>query len=142
MKAFCEPFLSLDEIGTLVRGLTEKKKIYGLTGCVDGAKSALLYALTGSFDYTVYVASTEDAARELMQEYLFFDEDACFFPAKDILFYQSDIRGNAIDRERMESLRGLMEKDRLTVFTSVDALHNRFPDARDFLENTIHIKVV
>ncbi len=140
MKAFCEPFLSLDEIGTLVRGLTEKKKIYGLTGCVDGAKSALLYALTGSFDYTVYVASTEDAARELMQEYLFFDEDACFFPAKDILFYQSDIRGNAIDRERMESLRGLMEKDRLTVFTSVDALHNRFPDARDFLENTIHIE--
>ncbi len=140
MKAFTEPFLSLDEIGTLVRGLAEKKKIYGLTGCVDGARSSLLHALSNSFDYTVYVASTEDAARELMQEYLFFDEDACFFPAKDLLFYQSDIRGNAIDRERLEAIRGLTDKQHLTVFTSVDALHNRFPSARDFLENTIHLK--
>ena len=138
MLSFTEPFLSLDEIGTLTRGLKEKKKIYGLTGCVEGAKSALLYTLSREHNHTVYVASTEDAARELMQEYLFFDEDACLFPAKDLLFYQSDIRGNAIDIERMTAIRAITSKDKLTIFTSVDALHNRFPSMTNFMEHTMH----
>ena len=139
MQVFTEPFSSLDEIGALTRGLKTKKKVYGLTGCVDGAKSALLYTISRDFSYTVYVASSEEAARDIMQEYLFFDEDACLFPAKDLLFYQSDIRGNAIDRERMEALRALTTKDRLLIFTSVDALHNRFAGMKGFLEHTMHI---
>ena len=141
MHIFTEPIKSLDEIGTLTAGLKDKRKIYSLTGCVDGAKSALLYTLAGEFSYTVYVASTEDEARELMQEYMFFDEEVCLFPAKDMLFYQSDIRSNAIDRERMEAFRHITGSDRGVIFTSVAALHNRFPSRRMFMENTLHLEV-
>ena len=41
----------------------------------------------------------------------FFWPDALYFPARDILFYQSDVRGMALTGERMKVYRALMEED-------------------------------
>ena len=35
----------------------------------------------------------------------FFDQEVVYYPAKDMLFYQSDIRGNLLTAERIKALK-------------------------------------
>lgn len=67
----------------------------------------------------------EQKARELLEAYRYFEPKAVYFPAKDILFYQSDIRGNALTQERILAYRRLFEEENATIITTFDALMDR-----------------
>ena len=65
-------------------------------------------------------------ARELLDAYRYFDRKAVYFPAKDILFYQSDIRGNALTQERILALpEPRLRKKDAAIITTFDALLDR-----------------
>ena len=66
----------------------------------------------------------EQKAKELYEEYRFFDPDVVYYPAKDVLFYQADIRGNVLTSERIRALKMIHEKENVTVITTFDALMN------------------
>lgn len=53
--------------------------------------------------------------------------------AKDLLFFQADIHGNLLIRQRMKVIRALLEEEELTVVTSIDG-------CMDFLETLEKIK--
>ena len=43
-------------------------------------------------------------AQEIRQEFSFYDRNTVYFPAKDLIFYQADIRGREIEKERIRCL--------------------------------------
>ena len=45
MKTFLNPLSSLSEIETLKEGLHKKKKLYGLTGCIEAGISHLVFGI-------------------------------------------------------------------------------------------------
>lgn len=53
------------------------------------------------FRNKIIVTFNEQKAREILEDYRFFDRETLYFPAKDILFYQSDIRSNQLTGERL-----------------------------------------
>ena len=55
------------------------------------------------------------------------------YPAKDLLFFQADIHGNLLIRQRMKVIKALLEEKELTVVTSIDG-------CMDFLESLEKIK--
>ncbi len=63
-------------------------------------------------------------AKELYDEYSFFDKEVVYYPSKDVLFYQSDIRGNLLTAERIRALKAIREQERVTIVTTFDALMN------------------
>ena len=47
------------------------------------------------------IAGDERQAKEIYEDLRFFDKSTMFYPAKDLLFFQADIQGNLLIRQRM-----------------------------------------
>ena len=122
MKALTEPLKSLSGFSDLVKATEKEAGLYSITGCIDAQKPHMIHACGNG--NKIVVTFHEQKAKELYQEYLFYDKDAVYYPAKDVLFYQSDIRANVLTAERIRALKAIREKKGVTVITTFDALMN------------------
>ena len=86
MKAFQAPLTELKDFEDLSEQLCTLQGLALVSGCIDAGKPHMIYGIGDGFSKVV-VASSEQKARELYEEYRFFDKEAVYFPAKDILFY-------------------------------------------------------
>ena len=123
MNAFTAPLGELAEIEVISQKQGEKPGMLLVSGCVASQKTHMMYALSDGCPYTVIALSTEEKARKMYEEYRFLNESVCYYPAKDLLFYQADIRGKLLVKERMEVLRMLLETERgkgITIITTID----------------------
>ena len=63
------------------------------------------------------------SAKELYEDYRFYDKRVYYYPAKDLLFFQADIHGNLLIRQRMQVIRALLEREgEITVVTVLMAV--------------------
>ena len=103
MNALMEPLSALKEFRDIRSHLyaDARSGITELTGCIDSQKLHMIHCLGKTGFNRLIVTFTEQRAREFCDEYRFFDRNVRYFPAKDILFYQSDIHGNELEKERI-----------------------------------------
>ena len=127
MKAFVEPLHELSEYNEMVRTADEKNGLISITGCIDPQKPHMIYAFGNGRKNKVIVTFNEQKARELYEEYKFFDPNVVYYPAKDVLFYQSDIRGNVLTAERINAIKAIRGQEKVTLITTFDALMNGAP---------------
>ncbi len=125
MKSFTEPLLGLSEYEKLKKQLTKLDRVAQVSGCVDTQKPHFMYSLLEQKYHGVIVTFQEQKAREIYENYRFFDRNVLYYPAKDVLFYQSDIRGNLLTAERLTTVKALLEGGTVTVVTTFDALMDR-----------------
>lgn len=132
----------LDELGDYaeLKSALKKGGIYELSGVLDVAKSQIVCGLGEDFTHRLVVFASEKTAEEFADEYRHIDEDTVYFPAKDVLFYQSDVKGNTLTRERLKAIRALGQSKRLTVVTTIDALMNRLPQPGELKDSLITIE--
>ena len=57
----------------------------------------------------------------LYEEYRFLDAAISFYPAKDLLFYQADIRSKELVSQRMQVIQAVLKGEPITVVASFDA---------------------
>lgn len=135
MRAFTEPLRTLEEIKKLEAQLAKGPGIQMISGCIDSQKPHFIYGTGNGFKNKIIVTFHEQKARELYEEYRFFDREAVYYPGKDILFYQSDLRGNVLTRERILALKKIARGGGATLVTTYDALMNRMPGPGRFLSS-------
>ena len=140
MKALTEPFEKLGVFEELKKALG-KKGITDIDGCVDSAKAAFMHALNpGGFN--VIAACDDTAARALAEDWMLFDPGVMYYPARDIIFYQSDLNGNLLTTERMCVMKAIAEHktgETLTIVTTFDAFMERIPGFQAIHDNVIRI---
>ncbi len=124
MKTFVEPLENLSGFQEMMAAAKKEKGLYSVTGCIDPQKPHMIYACSDGRKKNIIVTFHEQKAKELYEDYRFFDSEVVYYPAKDVLFYQSDIRGNVLTAERIRALKAIHENDRVTVITTFDALMN------------------
>ncbi len=93
-----------------------------LTGCVDSQKLHMIYGLSDGLKYKVIVTHNDLKAKEIYEEYKFYDRNVMLYPAKDLIFFQADIHGNQLTKERIRTLRRLLEGKPVTIVTTYAAL--------------------
>jgi len=121
MQALVAPLTELAEFET-VRNLRKSQcGILQFAGCVNSQKTHMMYALSDGFPYKIIAASSEMKAKQIYEEYRFLDSDVFLYPAKDLLFYQADLRGKYLLKQRMEVFQAMMEQKSITIVTSFDA---------------------
>ncbi len=125
MKSFTEPLLGLNEYNKLKEELISLNGIAQVSGCIDTQKPHFMYSLLEKKYNGLIVTFQEQKARELCESYRFFDRSVLYYPARDVLFYQSDLRGNLLTAERLTAIKALLEGKRVTVITTFDALMDR-----------------
>ena len=125
MDAFVRPLYELNSFEELEHFAEKPATVISASGCMDAQKPHMIYGLNNGRGTRVIVTFNEQKARELLEAYRYFEPKAVYFPAKDILFYQSDIRGNALTQERILAYRRLFEEENATIITTFDALMDR-----------------
>ena len=120
MQALIAPLLELAEFDTVQKRRREQKGILQFAGCVNSQKTHTMYALGDGFDFKIIATSSEMKAKQIYEEYRFLDSDIYLYPAKDLLFYQADLRGKYLLKQRMEVFQAIMEGRGVTVVTSFD----------------------
>ena len=122
MQALLAPLKELAEYNSIKEQLKKGTAPVSLTGCVDSQKLHMIYGLSEGFRIKVIITYSDLKARELFEEYKFYDRNVMLYPAKDLIFFQADIHGNQLVKERVKTLRRLMEQKPVTIVTTYAAL--------------------
>ncbi len=122
MQALLAPLRELAEFDTWKDILRKGTGSVALTGCVDSQKLHLIYGLSEEAKIRLIVTYSDLKAREIYEEYQFYSRDVMLYPAKDLIFFQADIHGNQLVKERVKTLRRLMERRPITIVTTYAAL--------------------
>ncbi|HBA47028.1 MAG TPA: transcription-repair coupling factor, partial [Lachnospiraceae bacterium] len=129
MQALLAPLQELAEYGNIREAVRKRAvktdsqgAVAALTGCVDSQKLHMIYGLGDGFRIKVIVTYSDIKAKEIFEEYKFYDRNVMLYPAKDLIFFQADIHGNQLVKERVKVLRRLMERKPITIVTTYAAL--------------------
>ena len=97
-------------------------------GCVASQKLHLMGALSSDdrlhdrARFRLILTYSDLRAREIAEEYSFYDRNTLLYPAKDLIFFQADLRGREIETERIRCLRRIIEGRPTTIITTFAAL--------------------
>ena len=137
MKLFDAPLGKIASFTEADRRLSAGNGPVQLTGCVESQKVHMM-SRAGNADTRLVVTYDDREARALSEDLKLFSKNVLFFPAKDLLFYQADIRSGNIATERMKVIRALYEgrKD-LTIVTTMTGMMNTLAPFEQFAEQLI-----
>ena len=100
MQALIAPLKELAEYDEIRKVTRQGKGTVALSGCVDSQKLHMIYGLSDGLKYKVIVTYSDLKAKEIYEEYRFYDRNVMLYPAKDLIFFQADIHGNQLVQER------------------------------------------
>ena len=121
MKVLMAPLRELAEFEE-ARTLLKRGRQAGFSGLYDSQKLHMVYGLSDGFFQKIIVTFSDKRAREICEEYRFYEPNVLLYPARDLIFYQADVAGGALTRERMTVLKALLSETPVTVVTTVAAL--------------------
>ncbi len=121
-RIFSNPLIELAEFEELSRDIARKKGPVQVSGCMDSQKVHLMAEAEPDMPWKLVVTYDEARAREIYDDFCCFRDDVWLYPAKDLLFYSADIHGNLLTRQRLLTLRHLMEDPSGVVVTTLDGL--------------------
>lgn len=121
LKTFIEPLNEYREFAEAAEALKKGKTPIRLTGCIEGQKWHFCQALSDSCKYRVIITYSDLQARKLVEQYRLFDENVLYYPAKDLIFFQADLQGRELIKERMRVIENLIAGRSCTVVTTLDA---------------------
>ncbi|MCR5625331.1 MAG: transcription-repair coupling factor [Lachnospiraceae bacterium] len=100
-----------------------KNNLYpiSITGCLESEICHFIDAVSNGVSWRVIIVSDEVKCRSLYKDYRIFDPNVLVYPAKDIIFYNANIHGNALSMERLKCLEKILSEDGGTVITSISA---------------------
>ncbi|MBD5517359.1 MAG: transcription-repair coupling factor [Lachnospiraceae bacterium] len=139
MRALLAPLEELGEYEEIKKMMAGDRVSVALSGCADSQKLHMIYGLSEGFRYKLIVTFSDLKAKELYEDYQFYDRNVILYPAKDLIFFQADIHGNQLTMERIKCLRRLTEGTPLTVITTYDALMAPQVPIEAWQDRIIHI---
>ncbi|MBO7356151.1 MAG: DEAD/DEAH box helicase, partial [Lachnospiraceae bacterium] len=122
-----EGIADIEDLRTVIRGGSTRlpKGTVSVTGCGDSQKLHMIAGLSPDVKCRIILTYDDIRARAIADEYRLYDENTFYFPAKDLIFFQSDINSNDLVKDRIRTYRALLEKESLTVVTTYAALMTR-----------------
>ncbi len=140
METFVNPLKGLAEYEEIRRNLRDNRGILQVTGCLESQKAHWLYSLSHLYNNCLVVAEDDQKAKEFFEDYRFYQPDVLLYPAKDLLFYYADIQGNLLTKQRMRVIRKILEKENVTVITSVGGCMERIRPLQEIEKSCLHFQ--
>ncbi|MDO4522531.1 MAG: transcription-repair coupling factor [Eubacteriales bacterium] len=119
MRAFTGPMRDLEEFVQIRERLKKNVGVVQVSGCIEAQKSHLMYCVGEGYRRKLIVTYSDLRAKEIYENYQFFDKKVLLYPAKDLIFYSADIQSHQIERQRMAALKALLEDEEVTVITTL-----------------------
>ena len=139
MQTFLAPLGELEEYHSIKNACEKDAGVVQIAGCMDSQKTHLIYGLSQEKKYRLILAANELKAREIYEDYRFFDPGVLYYPAKDLIFFSADVHGNFLVKERMQVIRALLSGEPLTVVTSIDGCMDHLLPLEEMREAALRI---
>ena len=110
MRAFTAPLDSLEEYGQIKERIKKNQGVLQVSGCIDSQKSHFIYCIGENYGQKLILTYSDLRAREIYENYRFFDRNVLIYPARDLMFYNADIQSHQIGMQRMMVQKSLMEE--------------------------------
>ncbi len=120
MNTFLQPLQKLAEMEEIQAQVKNNRGVLAVSGCMESQKAHMIYGLSGLFPCHLIISEYERSAKQIYEDYRFYEKNVYYYPARDLLFFQADIHGNLLIRQRMQVIRALLTQEEITVVTSVD----------------------
>ena len=106
------------------------------SGVIDTQKAHLIAGLNLEFNNSsIVITNSELKAKEIYNDLKFFMKDkVMLYPAKDVIFYWADVKSLDIIKQRFEIISKILNREKITVVLSAEALFDRLVPADIFKE--------
>ena len=88
MKTFLHPLQNLAEMEAIYTKAKSNRGILEISGCMESQKAHLIYGLSGLFTSHLILAEDEKAAKELYEDYRFYDKNVYTIRRKICSFFR------------------------------------------------------
>ena len=141
MDIFNAPLRELPWIQSAKETIEKNHSVIKITGCADMYKLHMVNCLAESFDSVLILVENDLVAKQLYDDYSLFEKNLYYYPAKDLIFYQSDINGKKLSVDRMKAIGAVLDNKEITLITTVDALMAPMMPAQRIRENCVNVSV-
>lgn len=121
-EVFTNPLAELAEYTDMKQDMDKGKGPIQVSGVTDSQKVHVMYELSKDNPWRLVVTYDDNRAKEIYDDFSYFEPNTWLYPARDLLFYSSDIHGNLLTRQRMQVFKHLLEDEGGVVVTTVDGL--------------------
>lgn len=139
-ELFDNPLDEMIEFQDMKKELMRGQGPLQITGCLDSQKVHMMSELSDVTPWKLVVTYDDSRAREICDDFRGLGLDAVLYPARDLLFYTSDIHGNLLTKQRIQVMRRILEDSDGIVVTTVDALMERLLPISMISERILKIK--
>ena len=137
--AYLAPLTQLVEFEKLLSVLPQRG-IHMVSGCIPAQKANLVRGLAGGRFRPVIITENDLKAKAFYEDYSFYQENTYLYPAKDLLFYQSDVHSGHIDAQRIEALRSVITDQSAALVLPVGALMDKIVSSDAFREAVLTVR--
>ena len=121
-SVFTNPLKELKEFEDMEQDLAKGSGPVQLSGCADSQKAHFISESSENLPWKLVVTYDDSRAREIYDDLRYFQPNTWLYPARDLLFYNADIHGNLMTKQRLQVLRHMAEDKSGIVVTTVDGL--------------------
>ena len=139
-EVFANPLVELIEYEDMNRDLERKKGPIQVSGCMDSQKVHLMHETVTDVPWKLVVTYDDGRAKEIYDDFGCFRSDVWLYPAKDLLFYNADIHGNLLTRQRIQVLKHLLEDASGVVVTTLDGLMDHLLPLARLRSQILHVE--
>ncbi len=140
MSIYFEPLRDLNDYNEMCMDLERNRVPLQVTGCIDSQKCHIMAGLAQNYPFKLIITYSEQRAKEICEDYRLYDKNVFLYPAKDIIFYNADIRGYAIVKERLKAMKKLLNREPVTVVTTIDGGMDRVLPMSFLAEHIISVR--
>ena len=140
MASFASPLQELNEYRILEEEFRKRRGPLAVSGCMDSQKVHLMHELAKLSGPILVITYNDARAREIYEDFLNFRKDVYLYPARDLLFYQADVQGNLLTRQRVSVIKSLFEGEAGVVVTTIDACMEKLIPASAWKEERIWVE--
>ena len=139
MSIYNNPLKKLAEYEDMEKDLCLGRGPVQISGLPDGAKAFAISQLPQP--WKLVITYDENRARMIAEDIRCFagEDEVLLYPARDLLFFSADIRGNLISGQRIDVWRHMSEDESGIVVTTIDALMDKLEDPKEFKKKSIVI---
>ena len=121
-EVFANPLVDLAEYTDMKQDMDKGKGPVQVSGVTDSQKVHVMHELSKDNPWRLVVTYDDTRAKEIFDDFSYFEPNTWLYPARDLLFYSSDIHGNLLTRQRMQVFKHLLEDEGGVIVTTVDGL--------------------
>ena len=140
-EVLANPLVDLAEYTDMKQDLDQGKGPVQISGVTDSQKVHVMHELSKDNPWRLVVTYDDTRAKEIFDDFSYFEPNTWLYPARDLLFYSSDIHGNLLTRQRMQVFKHLLEDEGGVVVTTVDGLMDHLLPLSRIKESCLNIMV-